>query len=750
MGLAELAAAAAPDDLELSEDELAASVCRDSYLEFLKEFWSEVSQEEPHWNWHIEYLCGEIQEALERVFRGEPRLYDLVINQPPGTTKSTVVTVMVLPWAWTRMPSFKMIGASYSGLLAADDHSLKARDVVKSEKYKRYFPEVEVRDDMDTRGNFHNTAGGWRYATGMTGAATGKHAHYIAVDDPLDPNQAASEAELARVNRWVTTVLSNRKVDKEVTLTALVMQRLHEGDPTGVMLRKKRVKHIKLPAEVQDNPRPPELSQYYVDGLLDPKRLSRASIEDAKEEGEVYYCTPGFTPILMSDFREKKIEDVEIGEEVVGFSIGKARKTKSFTKLTPATVISKNSWDREVVRVTMESGRVVYCTPDHEWWTRRQPTPGDPYKAAYLPPEVGRKLWSVYTPAPEPGPREQRMLDWLSGFVDGEGACKYGNINITQSWAKNPRLCRRLERVLSELGIEYTLNKRESLSPRGGKPYGEMRCYVLRGGRSMKIRLLQRGWLCKANQVRKTLWDTAGYVAENGDRVVKVEPAGTMTVYGMETTTGNYVAGGYASRNSAQFRQNPAPPGGAKFDVTKVVSLQPPPARDLVRVVRYWDKAASVAVDADWTVGTKLGVDRDGRYWVLDVVRFKKNSWDREKKIRETAEADGRNVVVGVEQEPGSGGKDSADNTATRTLSGFRVKIYKVGASEGNKAARADPLSVQVNRGNLYLAAAPWNRDWREEFRVFPFGRHDDQVDSGAGAFQMLFKKRRRVGGLTK
>jgi hypothetical protein len=276
---------AASQDVKIDEHSVIRRVCKRDFFEFVKEFWECISQEDPVWNWHIPYLCAEIQKMMERVFRGESKEYDLVVNIPPGTTKSTIMSVMLPAWAWTRMPHTKFIGASYSEALARDDLSLKTRDIVTSDKYKRCFPEIELRSDQSTKGYFQNTRGGWRYAVGVNGSVTGKHAHVIVIDDPLDPNEAFSSADLKAANRWISETLSNRKVNKRVSITILVMQRLHQDDPTARFLLKKNVRWIKLPAEVEDEPHPKELAEHYVDTYLDPIRLDRVSIAEAKAEG---------------------------------------------------------------------------------------------------------------------------------------------------------------------------------------------------------------------------------------------------------------------------------------------------------------------------------------------------------------------------------------------------------------------------------------------------------------------------------
>jgi len=119
----------------------------------------------------------------------------------------------------------------------------------------------------------------------------------------------------------------------------------------------------------------------------------------------------------------------------------------------------------------------------------------------------------------------------------------------------------------------------------------------------------------------------------------------------------------------------------------------------------------------------------------------KRGQWstdDRERIIRATAEADGADVVVYIEQEPGSGGKESAESTV-RNLAGFACYPN---SPQGDKPHRADPYSVQVNYGNVRLLRGDWNREYIEEFRYFPFSTYKDQVDASSGAFTKLVGKR--------
>jgi predicted phage terminase large subunit-like protein len=292
---------------KLNASKAKAELCRRSLYEFVQEFWDVIIPEDPVWNWHIKYLCDEIQSDVMRVcrlkerpaiFEGmrftmpakprEPKLHDLLINVPPGSSKSTIVTIMMPAWAWSIDPTLRVISASYSGDLS-QDHAVKSRDIIQSDKYKLYFPEIEIRADQNNKNNYKNTFGGERYATSVGGTIMGIHAHLLIIDDALNTKQSLSESDLPAAAAFVNTTLSTRKVDKSVSLTIMVMQRLNELDPAGVWLRMrdqegKKLKHICLPVRSTDKVYPPELKERYVNGLLDPVRFTNEILDAARIE----------------------------------------------------------------------------------------------------------------------------------------------------------------------------------------------------------------------------------------------------------------------------------------------------------------------------------------------------------------------------------------------------------------------------------------------------------------------------------
>ena len=258
--------------------------CKASLFEFVKSFWSVIIPEDPVFNWHIPYLCEELEKLSHYIVNRLPKPYDIIINIPPGTTKSTIVTIMFPAWLWTQDPTLRIISNSYSADLSIE-HATKSRDIINSDKYRRLFPEVQIRRDKSGKGNYENTKTGARYTTSTGGTITGKHAHVIINDDPLNPSQAESDVLRAAANEHTKT-LASRKVDKKNTPTITIMQRLHEDDVTGYLLAKKgdAIRHLNLPAELSDRVLPPEVRKRYINGLLDPVRLDLNTLREAKTD----------------------------------------------------------------------------------------------------------------------------------------------------------------------------------------------------------------------------------------------------------------------------------------------------------------------------------------------------------------------------------------------------------------------------------------------------------------------------------
>ena len=193
---------------------------------------------------------------------------------------------------------------------------------------------------------------------------------------------------------------------------------------------------------------------------------------------------------------------------------------------------------------------------------------------------------------------------------------------------------------------------------------------------------------------------------------------------------------------AGQLQQRPVPPGGAQFKRDWFPVVEALPAEGRVKTCRGWDCAGTEArqgTDPDYTVGTKIAQFDTGRFYIEDVVRIRATSGVVDQTIARTAEADGPTVVIREEQEPGSSGK-SVIASHTRLLAGYD---YQGQPATGAKTTRWRPFAVQAEAGNVALLEGAWNQAWLDELTSVPYGRHDDQADSAAVAFEAVALGRR-------
>jgi len=182
---------------------------------------------------------------------------------------------------------------------------------------------------------------------------------------------------------------------------------------------------------------------------------------------------------------------------------------------------------------------------------------------------------------------------------------------------------------------------------------------------------------------------------------------------------------------SALYQQRPRPRDGNMFprELAEIVDAAPVE----VDRVRYWDKAGTESAGA-YTAGVRMSRDKNGLFYVEDVVRAQHGALRRKALMHQTATLDGTRVSVWVEQEPGSGGKESAELTI-RDLAGYTVRSETV---TGDKATRADPFAAQWQAGNVKLVRGTWNKAYLDELEAFPSGKYKDQADASSGAFNKL------------
>jgi len=182
-------------------------------------------------NWHIDCICHHLS-AMEAT-RLPARL---IVNLPPRSLKSYLVSVAWVAWLLGRRPSLRIICASYSEELA-HKFSRDCRALMESRFYKRVFP-TRLNPKKSTETEFETTKRGSRLATSVGGTLTGRGGDIFIIDDPTKANDANSQVALEAANEWFRNTALSRLNDQSKSLVVVTQQRLHTDDLSGVLIER--------------------------------------------------------------------------------------------------------------------------------------------------------------------------------------------------------------------------------------------------------------------------------------------------------------------------------------------------------------------------------------------------------------------------------------------------------------------------------------------------------------------------------
>lgn len=217
-----------------------------SLYEFTKQAWEVI---EPGTTFVEGWHLRAISDHLEAVTDGEVR--QLLINMPPRHMKSILVSVMWPCWVWIRRPEFRWLFSSYAGSLSVRD-SLKCRRLVQSDWYQSNWGDrFRLVGDQNAKTFFETDRYGYRFATSVGASTTGHGGDAIVCDDPHNATEAQSDAIRESTLEWWDQAMSTRLNDPKRGVRVIVMQRLHELDLSGHVLRKGGWEHLCLPAEFE-------------------------------------------------------------------------------------------------------------------------------------------------------------------------------------------------------------------------------------------------------------------------------------------------------------------------------------------------------------------------------------------------------------------------------------------------------------------------------------------------------------------
>lgn len=246
-----------------------------SLAEFTKRAWHII---EPStvlkWGHVLDVMC----EELENIYHNPGFQPRSLMNVPPGTMKSIMVSVMFPAWVWTLNPSKSFTGAAHEQGLAIRD-ARKMRIIVESEWYQARWP-LKLASDQNAKTSFENEKRGFRQAVPF-GSMTGRRSDFVIIDDPLSAEHANSDAHLTEAERIFRETVPTR-INNDESAIIIIMQRLNERDPSGIILadeRKFGYRTLILPMRF-DASRPDPRDWRTTEGeLLFPERYSERAVE---------------------------------------------------------------------------------------------------------------------------------------------------------------------------------------------------------------------------------------------------------------------------------------------------------------------------------------------------------------------------------------------------------------------------------------------------------------------------------------
>lgn len=213
--------------------------------------------------------------------------------------------------------------------------------------------------------------------------------------------------------------------------------------------------------------------------------------------------------------------------------------------------------------------------------------------------------------------------------------------------------------------------------------------------------------------------------AEDMGELLTPDRFNTPAVQKLKRELGSYATAG-------QLGQRPGPREGGMFMVSRIKLVREIPP-GIVKICRGWDKAATEGGGCS-TAGVKIGRYADGRFIFLHCKSDHVSTGKREEMMLQQAEIDGVECSIVHEQEPGSGGKDSAIATS-HNLAAFDVKAKP---ATGDKITRADPMARAIERGDFDMLEGSWNQEFIDEMKLWPNSKEKDKGDAAATSYNEI------------
>jgi predicted phage terminase large subunit-like protein len=207
------------------------AICRTDFVSFTQKAFHTLS---PNSSFLMNYHIEAIARHLELVRQG--KIKRLIINVAPRSLKSLMTSVAWPAFVLGQNPSKRLIVVSYGADLAIKLTN-DFRMLINAPWYKTLYPLMLTTGAKNTEFEVATLQNGYRSGTSIDGALTGRGGDILIVDDPLKPADAANGGRRSAVNTWFYNTLLSRLDDMTNGAIIVVMQRLHDDDLTGSLLR---------------------------------------------------------------------------------------------------------------------------------------------------------------------------------------------------------------------------------------------------------------------------------------------------------------------------------------------------------------------------------------------------------------------------------------------------------------------------------------------------------------------------------
>lgn len=172
------------------------------------------------------------------------------------------------------------------------------------------------------------------------------------------------------------------------------------------------------------------------------------------------------------------------------------------------------------------------------------------------------------------------------------------------------------------------------------------------------------------------------------------------------------------------------------------VNFEPYPNLKANKRARCWDLAFSEPSEArprvDATAGVLMSKDQYSTYTVEDCVHLRERVGAVERAIFETAERDGRDVIIGLPKDPGATAGAYCQNLARRLgEKGYIVRLVK---PDKGKLHRFLPFASVAEAGFVRIVNSSWTEAYVNELEQTEFSNktHDDRADATSDCFWVL------------